>query len=525
MKRILTAILLSCTALCLPACTEGGVSFDTAEKTVLNVKVDGRPVRVDWYKGTYLLRPNRPEDQLVNVFVPENATKSSPIILYVDNAGWMNNHYRTETMEEGCNYCSSEEKTGAALDKGYVVVSYGCRSRINAPVNGIYHGHSPATMTDTKAVVRYLRYNRKKLPAGDTDRIIVTGISGGGALSTLIAASGNSTDFLESLYEVGAAGIKRLPGGGLRSVRGCGDNVYGVIAYCPITDLGHACAAYEWLYHDTREALHQAGEEGYPFVSQESVMSASAELASMFETYLDGLGLKDRNGEVLNSKNFREFIASLMLSEVERAIAAEGPAAMLAEIETPKYDGDGSRCENNGWLKFDETGKYSYDFDKHLYYVARYTPLKPAPAFSNKGLFEAPVNEDTLFGGGTDQYCPFNAYSWNHDSVSNGVGLDDTGLDWDSYMETEQGKRLALQIKMASAVDYLLEGKSDTAPFWYVRHGMDDRDTSFAVEALLFASIWNSPMVKDCNARFEFLEDHDGDYDIPEAYGWLESVL
>lgn len=92
-------------------------------------------------------------------------------------------------------------------------------------------------------------------------------------------------------------------------------------------------------------------------------------------------------------------------------------------------------------------------------------------------------------------------------------------------MATDDGRRLALQIKMTSAVDYLLEGKSDTAPFWYVRHGMDDRDTSFAVEALLFASIWNNRLVKDSNVRFEFLEDHDGDYDIPEAYGWLESIL
>lgn len=503
------------------------IDFRNTTMTELNVTVDGQPVKVAWHKGTYLMHPNRPEDQLVNVYIPENATEKSPIILYVDNAGWLNNHYRSDTIIDGEDYCSTDEyeKVAVALKKGYVVVSYGCRSRGNAPEDDIYKGHSPATMTDTKAVVRYLRYNRKALPAGDTDRIFVTGISGGGALSTLIAASGNSPDFFESLHEVGAAGIKMRHNGRLRSKRGCGDNVYGVIAYCPITDLGHACAAYEWLFHDTRKALYQSGEEEYPFADESTILSASAELSDMYKEYLDGLGLKDREGKELNSGNFRAFIESLMVSELERAKAAKGPEAMLAEIEAPKYDGDGSPCENNGWLQFGPDGEILYDFGKHLYYLGKYTPLKPAPAFSNRSLLGAPINEDTLFGSETEELCPFNEYSWNNDATCNGVGKDDTGLDWDAFLATDDGRRLALQIKMTSAVDYLLEGKSDTAPCWYVRHGMDDRDTSFAVEALLFASIWNNRLVKDSNVRFEFLEDHDGDYDIPEAYGWLESIL
>lgn len=530
MNRIIFIAVVSMLSLCadLSAGTgKNAIDFRDAELTELSVTVDGQPVKVRWYKGGYLMHPNRPQDQIVNVFVPGNATRKSPIILYVDNAGWLNNHYRSDTVIDGEDYCSTDEyeKVAVALKKGYVVVSYGCRSRGNAPEDGIYKGHSPATMTDTKAVVRYLRYNRKSLPAGDTDRIFVTGISGGGALSTLIAASGNSPDFFDSLHEVGAAGIKMRHNGRLRSKRGCGDDVYGVIAYCPITDLGHACAAYEWLFHDTRMALYQAGEEDYPFADESTIMSASAELSEMYKEYLDGLGLKDRDGNDLNSGNFRAFIESLMVSELERAKTVIGPEAMLAEIEAPKYGGDGSTCENNGWLQFGPDGELQYDFDKHLYYLGKYTPLKPAPAFSNRSLLGAPINEDTLFGSGTEELCPFNEYSWNHDETCNGVGKDDTGLDWDAFMATDAGRRLALQIKMTSAVDYLIEGKSDTAPYWYVRHGMDDRDTSFAVEALLFASIWNCRLVKDSNVRFEYLEDHDGDYDIPEAYGWLESVL
>lgn len=529
MKRMIVTVLLSaactCLAMALPASgNTGGIDFRRTEKTVLKVTVDGEPLSVTWHKGGYLLRPNRPEDQIVNVYIPSNATKSSPVMLYVDNAGWLNNHYRSDTVVDGASYSSdSDEKVATALKKGYVIVSYGCRSRGNGPADGQHLGHSPATMTDTKAVVRYLKYNRKRLPAGDVDKIIVTGISGGGALSTLIAASGNSPDFFESLYEVGAAGIYMRKDGSFCSERDCGDDVYGVIAYCPITDLGHACAAYEWLYHDTRRALCLAGEEHYDFVDEKDLLNASAELAAMYPGYIDSLGLKDRSGKVLDSGNFREFIASLMKEELDRALSVKGSTAMLAEANG--VDEEGIRRTNNGWLRFDADGKVIYDFDKHLYYVAKYTPLKPAPAFSNKSLFGAPVNEDTLFGSTSQASSPFNRYSWNHDSMANGAGKDDTGLDWDSFLLTEDGQRLLMQLKMSSAVDYLIEGTSDTAPFWYVRHGMDDRDTSFAVEALLFAAIWNNGKVRDADTRFEFFQNHNGDYDIPEAYGWLESVL
>ena len=163
--------------------------------------------------------------------------------------------------------------------------------------------------------------------------------------------------------------------------------------------------------------------------------------------------------------------------------------------------------------------------DKHLYYVAKYTTLKPAPAFSNKGLFVTHMNEDSLFGSDDIPYCPFNEFSWNNDAKENGVGKDETGITWDEYMKTEDGRELALQIKMTSAIDYLLEGTSDIAPYWYIRHGMDDRDTSFAVEALLFNAVRNNPKVTGSDVGFAWLMPHSGDYDVPEAYSWLKQVL
>ncbi len=573
-KRTLTLLLsVALAAQCaLPGlyAKDRGIDLRKATRTTLTATVDGNPVKVTWYCGTYVTAPNRPEDQKINIYIPAGATKSSPIMFYVNNAGWQANSYPTATINEEREYDSTRDKVGVALKNGYVVVSYGARSRSNGPTEGKYLGHSPATMVDTKAAIRYLRYNRKALPAGDTEKIIITGTSGGGALSTLIAASGNSPDFFEGLYEIGAAGITRTGDGSLVSTPGMGDNVYGVIAYCPITDLGHSCYGYEWLFHDTRKVLYLTGEMNYPNADEATVMKASECLAEMYPPYLNSLGLKDGEGNPIDSSNLREYITLLMKEEIERSIEEFGIEQMKKDMEQeirvrgprgPRNAGgpqggqarpqggpqggqarpqgtpgegqqgaqDGSAAArhrvSNGWLVFNEDGTYSYDLDKHLYYLAKYTTLKVAPAFSNTGLYDASQNEDNLFGTPAQPYAPFNAYSWDNDSRKNGVGKDDTGLDWEQYMKTDEGRALAKEIKMTSAIDYLLEGTSDTAPFWYVRHGMDDRDNSFAVEATLFYSIKSSPKVRDSNVGFAWLRPHSGDYDVPEAYAWLSSVL
>ena len=80
---------------------------------------------------------------------------------------------------------------------------------------------------------------------------------------------------------------------------------------------------------------------------------------------------------------------------------------------------------------------------------------------------------------------------------------------------------------MTSAVDYLVDHSDGctTAPYWYVRHGMKDRDTSFAVEATLYYSMINESAIKDVDFEFAWLQPHAGDYDVAEAYAWLKTIL
>ena len=135
------------------------------------------------------------------------------------------------------------------------------------------------------------------------------------------------------------------------------------------------------------------------------------------------------------------------------------------------------------------------------------------------------IGENTLFGPTSVEYVNFAEYAWNHNEVKgDGTGKDDTGKDWAAYTASADGKALLKQVKMASPMEYL-NTAADAAPYWYFRHGMVDRDTSFAVEVSLYYAVRNDPSVKDVNFQLAWLKPHSGNYDVQEAYAWVAGVL
>ena len=118
-----------------------------------------------------------------------------------------------------------------AVAAGYVAVEPGCRGRSLVDADGDYYGVAPAAIVDLKAAVRYLHANADRVP-GNTDRIVSTGTSAGGALSALLGASGNSDRYRPHLDDLGAADAA--------------DAIFATGASCPIADLAHADGAYEW---------------------------------------------------------------------------------------------------------------------------------------------------------------------------------------------------------------------------------------------------------------------------------------
>ena len=539
MRKILVCSLVLCVlaSSCFAAEINLAKALDTGEavrQTIIPI-VDGQALKVDWYKAPYVANPNRPEDQLINIYVPENVQEKAPILFVINNGGWFMDDYAATVgdrdgiaIRDGENFQTDidvgsdlsqgrRQFSAMALKRGFIVVSYGARGRNNGVI-----GHSPATATDTKAAIRYLRANKAFLKHADTDKIFANGTSGGGAMTSLIAASGNSPDFFEYLYEIGAAGISKTDDGKFVSDPEIGDNIFAGLAYCPITDLGNADAAYEFTYNSTRAKLFEAGELDYSDAgaTKEAIMYKSGALRARYMDYVNSLNLNRKDGTKLTADNLEGEIIKLMRAEIEETIKEIGVEKMREDIASSKWHG-------NNWLVLNDDGSYEYDFEAHKYFVAMNTKLKIAPAFSNSGLYEPQQqNEDNLFGTREQPYSPFEFLSWNYDTVKNTVGKDDTGLDWDEYMKTDAGKFLAKQIKMTSPFDYLTKDTNvDTAPNFYVRWGMKDRDSSFALETVFYHELLNCKSIKNLNFEFAWLFPHSGNYDAKEAFEWVDSIL
>ena len=182
----------------------------------------------------------------------------------------------------------------------------------------------------------------------------------------------------------------------------------------------------------------------------------------------------------------------------------------------------------NDWLDVDnETDTVmSMDYEKYLECVCNTTQLKTVPAFDATGTAGTTVlsGENSLFGPDHTEYSNFMEWAWDNNEIAgDNTGLDDTGQTWDEYIT---GSELEKQIKLIDPIPYLIDpSDGDSAPHWYVRHGMRDRDTSFAVELELFYAIQNDPTVKSANYKLTYFKPHGGSDDVQEAYGWLARIL
>ena len=166
---------------------------------------------------------------------------TAPVIFRNNCAGW----FSSSPENDAENMCSFNE----SIASGYVYVSCGARSR-NANNGGaegehLSVGKAPAPIVDLKAGIRFLRANQGVIP-GDMEHIISIGGSGAGEMSTLVGATGNMPDYYPYLYAIGAAGIDYDEASDTYTST-INDDVYGCMAYYPITDIDNADIAYAWM--------------------------------------------------------------------------------------------------------------------------------------------------------------------------------------------------------------------------------------------------------------------------------------
>ena len=185
--------------------------------------------------------------------------ETAPLVLPVNTPGYSAMNAPTG-YDSSIGYGSVSDYTG----EGFIVIVAGARGR---------DAGAPAGVTDFKAAIRYTRYNADRLP-GDMDSIFSFGMSGGGAQSALIGATGNSDLYTPYLEAIGA-------------VMDQSDAVKGSMCWCPITNLDIADEAYEWNMGNTRSGLTDE-EQAY-----------SDGMALAFAAYINDLGLTDEAGNAL----------------------------------------------------------------------------------------------------------------------------------------------------------------------------------------------------------------------------------
>ena len=216
-----------------------------------------------------------------DVSVGNYTAETAPVVIPVDTPGYSAMAAPTKYVNGVSSYTNA----------GFIYLNAGCRGR---------DAGAPAGVTDLKAAIRYLRYNEGTV-AGSMERIFTFGMSGGGAQSALVGATGDSELYTPYLEAIGA-------------VQGVSDAVAGSMCWCPITNLDQANEAYEWNMGVTRTDLDAETQQ------------LSDSMAEAFAEYINELGLKDESGNVLTLTESEDGIYQsgsyydYLMSAVERSL-------------------------------------------------------------------------------------------------------------------------------------------------------------------------------------------------------------
>jgi hypothetical protein len=532
------------------------IVFNPEDYSTKTMNANGENVTFRAYEHlVYVKKPYDPESQMLSIYIPEPYLKgesingftaeTAPIFMPNGVGSYMPGQIE-EPMEESRH--GGANAVLYALSNGYVVVSPAIRGRTLKHENGYETGKAPSLIVDYKAAVRFVRHNRKakRIPAGDTEKIISSGTSAGGALSALLGATGNAKDYDPYLKEIGAAKER--------------DDIFASMAYCPITNLENADMAYEWMFHEANE-YYNAGPSGVrePLANKEYASSdnkiknrpgnvpaktgkgialtpeqkeISAELKEKFAEYLNALNLRDSLGNRLNLSPegnglFREYIESLYLASAQDAIDT-GDTKVL---KTP-------------WLTITDGTAVHMDFPKYIKAVKR---LKGVPAFD---AFDMTTGENNEFGTCDIANKHFTRYALEHSQLvtvpkqeeeeeiaqekarqySLAFPVEKRQLRKANLEEQMEKDKLDLSqymanwlvIKMMNPMRYIGNPEVQTAPNWRIRHGSLDRDTALAIPAMLAIKLKNNDKAVDFKVAWGY--GHGGDYDLPELFAWADRI-
>lgn len=365
-------------------------------------------------------------------------------------------------------------------------------------------GGAPWGVTDLKAAIRYVRYNKDLLP-GDTDKIVSFGHSGGGAQSAVLGASGDSTLYNPYLEALGAA-MKDKQGNPIS------DAPYGTMAWCPITSLDYADAAYEWNLGQFADSNTRA--EGT------FTQALSQDLAKEYANYINQLGLKhegqaltlaESSQGIYTQGSYATYLEGVINQSLNHFLAdttfpytsgGAGPGGSTESVtyETAQAYIDSLNAETQ-WVTYDaatNTAKISSlaDFAKYVK-----TASKSVPAFDD---LDRSLAENAVFGVADANELHFDQLVAR--LLKNNQAKYESLTDWNSQYVTDfesdlaktdsLGKTIAERQDLYNPMFYLTSAysgyqTSKPAPHWRIRSGLSQGDTALTVETNLALALEN----------------------------------
>ena len=365
-------------------------------------------------------------------------------------------------------------------------------------------GGAPWGVTDLKAAIRYVRYNKDVLP-GDTDKIVSFGHSGGGAQSAILGASGDSTLYNPYLEALGAA-MKDKDGNPIS------DAPYGTLTWSPITSLDYADAAYEWNLGQFADSNTRA--EGT------FTQALSQDLAKEYANYINQLGLKhegqaltltESSDGIYTQGSYATYLEGVVNQSLNNFLAdtsfpytsdGAGPGGSTESVtyETAQAYIDSLNAEAQ-WVTYDaatNTAKISSlaDFAKYVK-----TASKSVPAFD---ALDRSLAENAVFGVADANELHFDQLVAR--LLKNNQAKYESLTDWNSQYVTDfesdlaktdsLGKTIAERQDLYNPMFYLTSAysgyqTSKPAPHWRIRSGLSQGDTALTVETNLALALEN----------------------------------
>ena len=489
---------------------EYDLKFNPNKYVSKETEINGQKIKYRAYENiVYVKNPEDKDYQNMNIYIPEEYFNNSSIGSYNSNnapiffpntvGGYMPG--KADTV--GLSRDGKANSLTYALSKGYVVAAPGVRGRTLTDSKGNYIGKAPAAIVDLKAAVRYLYLNDEIMP-GDANKIISNGTSAGGALSALLGATGNSTDYLPYLKEIGAADTR--------------DDIFAVSAYCPITNLENADSAYEWMYNGVNsysrmEFTKNTSAKEYNDRSlthstvqgnlTEDEIKISNRLKALFPIYLNSLKLTDDRGNLLTlDKNgngsFKYYLATIIKISANNAL---------------KDGKDISQFKKAFTIENDKVVAVNLDIYTHIG-----DRMKSPPAFDS---IDSSSGENNLFGDKKSDSKHFTKFSFD---IANKDAIEyfRTGKFNDKNNKIVVPKMADKNIiKMMNPMNYI--DNNTLTKYWRIRHGAIDKDTSLAIPAILALKLKNSGKIVNFAAPWG--QGHGGDYDLEALFNWIDSVV